>query len=198
MGKRLLQLLIQTMIAFVLGPVNFIVWVVVVFATAAPMILSGLYEATIDRQLLSAIERDIFNYKMQERDLHLSTKNDPTRVQHQVHLLYAVLVGNLQLHEPLSYIENTDPEDMVNRVWCDVKDIIKDLDPVASPEKYQLERERTETRLKTMLSSQASFGTTIFAPVSFFLGSFLFSVFGTWRFLATVMFPFQLLLVNGG
>ena len=44
-------------------------------------------------------------------------------------------------------------------------------------ESYKNEKERTETRLLTMLGFQASFGATIGTPIAFYLGSFLFSVF---------------------
>lgn len=250
-----LQLFIRALLAAAIGLINVVVWVLVVFSAAAPMILSGLYEATIDRQVLGAIEKDILGCqdpqnkgkvedsqngedhpggkddkknKIHPKDYYEhdkddenddpriekdragekqsgnKKKNDPSRVRHQIHLLYAVLVGNLKLRKttdkkgktPVTEMtgqtslgiqgptqkhpdtQGTSQDSNVDRAWDDVSAMLQDLDPLRNPGKYEKEKEKTATRLKTMLGCQASFGATIGAPVVFFLGSFLFSVFG--------------------
>jgi len=101
----------------------------------------------------------------------------------RIHLLYAVIVGNLVQESedaPEDAAENKKSmldDALENRnarhdirkqrsAWNDVKDLIKDED-----------KDKTKTRLTTMLGCQASFGAAIGAPVVFFLGAFLFSVF---------------------
>jgi hypothetical protein len=265
--KNGVELIIRAAIAAAIGLINVVVWVVIVFATAAPMILSGLYEAALDRQLLRAVEDQIKDYKRklfdEEKVKKLEdAKNDHEQVQYQVHLLYATLIGNLKLlksksdndptqtdnkdkeagpsknedintkddpstsvkadekigatnteedshhtqfgHEssrkdaPLDINtkddlitsantdEKTKPtstqkdssERELGRAWVDVSDMMDGLNPPnQTPENYEVERRRTEVRLKTMLGCQASFGASVGAPVAFFLGSFLFSVF---------------------
>jgi len=171
----ILRFLFGALLAASIGLCNVIAWVIIVFSSAAPMILSGLYEATIDRQFLRAIKKDVLRY--QESN---TKKNNPDRVKYQIHLLYAVLVGNLK---PRKYSKDQPTEDSevhVERAWADVEHLIEDLDPAPEEKakKYEKEKEKTGARLKTMLACQASFGASIGAPVAFYLGSFLFSIFG--------------------
>jgi hypothetical protein len=165
----ILRFLVGALLAALIGLLNVVVWVIVVFSTAAPMIISGLYEATIDRQVLRAVEKDVL-----ESQAGKTKEKNPHRVKYQIHLLYAVLVGNLKLRG------TEDSDDHVERAWADVEHLIEDLDPAdeEKAKKYGKEKEKTGARLKTMLACQASFGASIGAPVAFYLGSFLFSVFG--------------------
>jgi hypothetical protein len=236
-------LCVRAALAALIGFLNVVLWVIVVFSMAAPMILSGLYEATIDRQVLRAVEIDVSRSgddtepKEEGQKKHSKDPNKD-KVKYHIHLLYAVLVGNLNLweksEEPPFYRklmfwkkpkklapdeetpsnpkeapskqEDTPsrPQDTpsktqdtsskaqeikgiaegvprrefkipTDRVWTDVQNMIQDLQHKDS---YSREKPRTATRLKTMLQCQASFGATVGAPVAFYLGSFLFSVFG--------------------
>ncbi|KAF2689103.1 hypothetical protein K458DRAFT_123851 [Lentithecium fluviatile CBS 122367] len=190
----LLGFLIGALIAALIGFANVVVWVLVVFSTAAPMILSGLYEATIDRQVLRAIEKDMSGSKKPKGQ---TEKDHSSRLTYHIHLLYAVLVGNLVLRKTATSAptQDTDPIQSTpafscwsrcfrqqarndldinsERAWVDIEALVEDLDPVVETSKA-----KTKTRLKSMLQCQASFGATIGAPVAFYLGSFLFSVFG--------------------
>jgi hypothetical protein len=131
-----------------------IIWVAIVFSTAAPMILSGLYEATLDRKVIEKIQVD---------KLQFLASKDQTRqiVKLRMHLLYAVLVGNLNLNHPENDSEGR------RSAWKDIKKLVYETD----------DKNGTQIRLKGMLGCQASFGAAIGAPVVFFLGSFFFSVF---------------------
>jgi hypothetical protein len=240
-----------------------VIWVSVCFSEACPMVLSGLYEATLDRRVIDIIHGELedrrqiadkakaekkkqkekkeeeefrkYKQKMLEKrrkrnekaaaekaaaeKMHQNTtdgkshdlkprnndldvesmvesmrsddhQHDEHNIQQtapelhrRIHLLYAVIVGNL--------VQESDgaPEDAAKKdksmlddaleqrnarhdirkqrsAWNDVKDLIKDED-----------KDKTKTRLTTMLGCQASFGAAIGAPVVFFLGAFLFSVF---------------------
>jgi hypothetical protein len=131
-----------------------IIWVAIVFSTAGPMILSGLYEATLDRKVIEKIQLNELQF--------LASKDQKTPDLYlRIHLLYAVLVGNLELNYP------EDDSEGRRSAWDDVKTLV-----------YRTtDKNSIQIRLKGMLGCQASFGAAIGAPVVFFLGSFFFSVF---------------------
>lgn len=170
----------------VLGILNLVVWVSIVFSTATPMILSGLYEAAVDRQVLRYIEREVIapKWRNNSRENDLSIENDLSELRLQVHLLYAVLMGNLQLTRSPKEANpgRDDNADLENRdggydtAWYDVKDMIENS--LHDQSAFQYEVRRSRALLNLLLDSQTSFGDAIGAPVAFFLGSFLFSVFG--------------------
>lgn len=146
-----------------------IIWVGIVFSTSAPMILSGLYEATLDRKIIESI---------QKKTLRVGNHRKP-RLYLEIHLLYAVLVGNLSLDH--SKADKKVPHSENRSAWGDVGSLVA---PFASPQDPKIEdrdstqiRNGTQVRLQGMLECQASFGAAIGAPVVFFLGSFFFSVF---------------------
>lgn len=109
-------------------------------------------------------------------------QQNPLELHRRIHLLYAVIIGNLVQDPEDSLEDGTKKKSMLDdaieqrntrhdirkqrSAWDDVKDLIKDED-----------KNKTKTRLATMLGCQASFGAAIGAPVVFFLGAFLFSVF---------------------
>jgi hypothetical protein len=172
-----LPLVARLLWATTVGLINLITWMAVVFATAAPMTLSGLYEATVDRQALHAIEREVQEFRKDQN----STTNDPSRVRYQVHLLYALLVGNLELYRTKQLHRGGDDPpvggDDMTPAWTDVHDLVRQINFTESPEETERQKIDTAMQLNAMLSCQASFGATIGAPVAFFLGSFLFSIF---------------------
>jgi len=184
-------LVLRASLAALFALIDTVVWIGIVFSTAGPMVLSGLYEATLDRKIIESLQ--------EEESIPLNVR---------MHFLYAVLVGNLllspkpsgsppeplqsppdspeYLHDPsksASQHAKLDPESSPgstsedrNRrdVWKDVESLVR----LPGSDQARLDRYKniTETRLKGMLACQASFGAAIGAPVVFFLGSFLFSV----------------------
>ncbi|KAH8879373.1 hypothetical protein GQ53DRAFT_849690 [Thozetella sp. PMI_491] len=199
------QLVFRAVVALSLGLINVIVWVIVVFSTASPMILSGLYEAAIDRQVLSAIEREIRHYQsLRKRTGGSYATNELYRIRYQVHLLYAILVGNLELWEkpgdtisdtttpssPVDISENGSGAHPPPPNFKDESTIDQPRVPQPTSEAWKhiseildkmdtgspTHRFNAQTRLNTMLECQASFGATIGAPIAFFLGAFLLSV----------------------
>ena len=220
-------------IASTIALADTVLWVAIVFSMAAPMILSGLYEASVDRQILETIHKDVdppdstengnntsptsnnaietektaaasskvkpmHEEKAQDEivaEAYSNTKESPNappqhkkprsltefskKTKHRLHLLYAILIGNLELKEkldlPADKLEQQETSDSTPdtvkslNVWDDVKWLVNE---------HKDEIETTRMRLKSMLESQSSFGASVGAPVVFFLGSFLFSVFG--------------------
>ncbi len=216
-GFDISKILSRAAVAAGLGILNVVAWVIVVFSTAAPMILSGLYEATVDRQVLGTIEREVRDRVLDQPPDYTPTEEDTQRTKYQVHLLYAVLVGNLELwrrrkedEEPSKLPATSTPPDPkapaaetsssaaaggdgggaeenkekkekgppdgfeYNTAWHDVHELLL---KIRQSKDDPRDIESTKMRLNTMLECQASFGATIGAPVAFFLGSFLFSIF---------------------
>lgn len=135
------------------------------------MILSGLYEATLDRKVIESI---------QSKGLRVGNHRKP-RLYLEIHLLYAVLVGNLSLNHPKAH--SKVPQSERHAAWDDVRSLVAPFalppqHPKSEDKNSTLIRNGTKIRLKGMLECQASFGAAIGAPVVFFLGSFFFSVFG--------------------
>jgi hypothetical protein len=244
----IVEMVIRTTIAVTIALLDTIIWVTVVFATATPMILSGLYEAALDRQVIDImhgmiIDRKTIDSHRLESFIPVSPEDDYAPVQymrHRVHLLYALLVGNLVmgdlktkqnsipegnpqpllLRKDTKYTEDADTEKQLF-AYKDVEelvDFITDLPlpfaqtsgNAAAPQRVdetdkkgattssaeispavnaprtfntetellrKAEVEKTRTRLNAMLDCQSGFGGAIGAPIVFFIGSFLVSVF---------------------
>lgn len=195
----LLDIILRAALAALIGFVDTLLWTALVFSTAAPMIISGLYEANVDRQVISFIEKNSRSANKQpssgdpKNAAARSTsdvENAPTtelktvRPVQKIHLLYAILVGNLEIVEPSSpdcqsnstRETSLDPPSAPADAWSDIKHLVKLFDDSQLPGGERTELEATGNRLHTMLGSQARFGVTIAAALCFFLGSFLVNV----------------------
>ena len=110
--------------------VNTLIWVTVVFSAAAPMILSGLYEASLDRKVIRSILHELKAEEKRatkEADGNLpGSPRDRTSEREvfykRIHQLYAILVGNLRLPEK-DDIE--DEPEKPRSVWKDVYHLVK-------------------------------------------------------------------------
>jgi hypothetical protein len=79
----LLVACICALIAAIIVAIDTILWLCAVFALAGPLLLSGLYEAWIDKQVLDFVSEKI--------------KNDRLELPTRARILLTVLVGNLDL-----------------------------------------------------------------------------------------------------
>ncbi|KAI1634967.1 hypothetical protein F4809DRAFT_474171 [Biscogniauxia mediterranea] len=160
-----------------------VVWLSVCFAFAGPMLLSAVYEYALDRKVLE------FLAPPEGDPPHM-----PLRLRAQ--LLLAVVVGNIRMatleksdfamterHD--SVLEDEEKRHHVsarrlvhNSIWKRIMVMV---------DEYEESRARGDdvgnkavvslpTKLKALLNSQASFGSTIGAPILFFVGSFLYTV----------------------
>ncbi len=167
-----LEMMTRGFIAALIALVDTIVWLTVVFAVASPMILSGLYEAAVDRLVIESLEKALRN---------TLDENDGHALRHRIHLMYGVLVGNLVLHDPSSGQQPAEQagEEVERSAWDDVCRMVDSIsdNPSQDREGMSAVRRSTHVRLMSMLGCQSDFGATIGAAVVFFLGSFLFSVF---------------------
>ncbi|TAQ83562.1 hypothetical protein B7494_g8116 [Chlorociboria aeruginascens] len=190
------------------------IWLSTCFAVGGPMLLSGLYEAYLDSQILGFL-----NDKKNNSRLTLDMR---------ARLLFVVLIGNLDLDldtredDTKLVILHSDPEDLdpwpnfkssavrkLDSPWIHIENLIHPLrsfrdSDISTPRQWpihnvkctlrgckdprhaevpirrtlEIQKEiwRTKTRLRTMLNSQYSFGTTVGAPVIFFIGAFVFTL----------------------
>lgn len=138
--------------------IDTIFWLCAVFALAGPLLLSGLYEAWIDKRVV-----DYMSDKSKFNNLPFALRS---------RILIAVLVGNLDL----------------DIAWMSAMDIAQPLERRAvhsNPTPAQLQIQQRETadaitdiqkRISSMLACQYSFGSTIGAPVVFYIGSFIYAL----------------------
>lgn len=217
----LLVACICALIAAMIVAIDTILWLCAVFALAGPLLLSGLYEAWIDKRVLDFVSEKIDNW-------HLEL---PTRAR----ILLAVLVGNLdldfawaptmdvarQLESPSSIVASSRPpstshhanqepsapsaliahaesspkvslsapslraadrqQDGTNSISATTSETIAVARdnagstglPATIPQEMIHD---VKTRLKSMLACQYSFGSTVGAPVVFYIGSFIYAV----------------------
>jgi hypothetical protein len=152
--------------AFVVATIDILIWLSVVFAIAGPILVSAIYEALLDAGILRFLQA-----RLSANSLSLRSR---------AHLLLVILLGNLDL----------DP------AWHQSKLLVQDLSK--DPFLLQSQMAATETpgclsrsgssasfhdsssikvKLRAILDSQPSFGTTVGAPVLFYIASFIWSVY---------------------
>jgi hypothetical protein len=217
----LLVACVCAIIAAMIVAIDTILWLCAVFALAGPLLLSGLYEAWIDKRVL-----DFVSEKIENEHLELATR---------ARILLTVLVGNLDLDfawaptmDVTRHLENPSPMAAANKPLSTPDHssqelyargaLISPVDPnlgaphsVSPPSTTDHRQESTDatsaatsettaivrdsagspgltatipqemihdvkTRLKSMLACQYSFGSTVGAPVVFYIGSFIYAV----------------------
>ncbi|KAI0889622.1 uncharacterized protein GGS22DRAFT_1858 [Annulohypoxylon maeteangense] len=171
--------------AVVLMTLDTVVWLAICFAFAGPMLLSAMYEYALDRKVLEFLAPNG------------EVPNIPPRMRAQ--LLLAVVVGNIRMatleneefggesrhHSAVS----TDLEGKIpiapsrtmsrlvhNSVWKRVMVMVDEHEALKLACRANEAVVTLPTKLKALLNAQASFGSTVGAPVLFFLGSFVYTV----------------------
>lgn len=153
--------------AGLLVAIDTIYWLIVTFTFTGPILLSGLYEALVDKRMLTFMRDKINNGRLSRTD--------------RARIMFAILVGNLDL----AWGSHDGKE---GQAWLDTQSLVAELEEaekgVLTPN-GKFDRERLESsvksikvRLRTMLACQFPFGSTVGAPVVFFLGSFGYALKG--------------------
>jgi hypothetical protein len=148
--------------ASALVTIDTIIWLMTVFALAGPILVSGVYEASLDKRILEYTQEKI--------------RNKLLTIDQRARLLYTILVGNLDITK----VPKGESED--NTVLSHIDSLLQDLRHVVSDDTEDTTSHRpraiaaTKTRLRTMLATQYSFGVTVGGPVIFFCGSFVYTV----------------------
>ncbi|KAI5926635.1 hypothetical protein F4810DRAFT_479186 [Camillea tinctor] len=158
-----------------------VVWLSICFAFAGPMLLSAVYEYALDRKVLEFLA---------------PPKGDPPHmpVRLRAQLLLAVVVGNIRMatleKSDFTMTERHDSmlEDEEKRNHVPVKRLVHNTiwkRIMVMVDEYEESKARGDenkavvslpTKLKVLLNSQASFGSTIGAPILFFVGGFVYTV----------------------
>lgn len=153
--------------AGLLVTIDTVYWLIVVFTFTGPILLSGLYEAVVDKRMLAFIRDKIDNGRLSRTD--------------RARILFAILVGNLDL----AWGSHDGQE---GQAWLDTQSLVAELEEAEKgllTPNGKIDRDRLESsaksikvRLRTMLACQFPFGSTVGAPVVFFLGSFGYALKG--------------------
>ncbi|KAI1329553.1 hypothetical protein F5Y16DRAFT_365442 [Xylariaceae sp. FL0255] len=175
---------IRLLLAIILMTLDTFVCLSICFAVAGPMLLSAVYEYALDRKVLEFLSPP-----------KGESPKIPMRLRAQ--LLIAVVVGNIRmatkekalnivnhiLHdsaaggdlESKSRTRIISPRLLHNSIWKRVMTMVDDYETVRSDGTHT-QVVSLPTKLKSLLNSQASFGSTIGAPILFFVGGFIYTV----------------------
>ncbi|TGJ86703.1 hypothetical protein E0Z10_g2045 [Xylaria hypoxylon] len=175
--------------ALMLTLLDTVVWLSICFAFAGPMLLSAVYEYALDRKVLEFLSPP-----------KGESPKIPMRLRAQ--LLLAVVCGNIRM----AMRERSDSEsvDDDSGGCTPVDSGLGDLESVEKPvthrlvynsiwkrimtmvDEYEVSRMNDDgsvrqvvslpVKLKSLLNSQASFGSTIGASILFFVGGFIYTV----------------------
>ena len=140
------SIIFRAPIAAILVTIDTIVWLLVVFALAGPILLSGVFEALLDKRVLEYLQDKIENGRLTG--------------EQRVRILYTILLGNLDMHSERGYDDGA---------W-------DHMNTYLIPRYTERGPGGTKTSLRAMLSSQYSFGVTVGAPVVFFGASFVYTL----------------------
>ncbi|KAI9838095.1 MAG: hypothetical protein M1819_006251 [Sarea resinae] len=198
-GNLLVDIVVGFYYASIAGSIavlDTVVWLSIVFAYAGPMLISALYEAGLDRQILEDDLRKSPKTKRKgEVDQIIFMKDGQVQQKglRAIHLLYAILVGNLEFGRPRIGRQQDGPillDDMSSNgegtpshepcetegAWNHIRYLVGRLSAFEKEHDTRLELEKTKVRLRTMLACQYSFGSMVGAPVIFYVGSFVLTL----------------------
>lgn len=181
----LLTYWIRLLGALVLMTIDTVVWLAICFAFAGPMLLSAVYEYALDRKVLE------FLAPPNQKPLDI-----PVRLRAQ--LLLAVVIGNLRMATlEMEDAESVETESSMsssnlkenktgkgrarcrmvhNSIWKRVMTMVDEHEGDIEVGNQRDGVVSLSTKLKALLNSQTSFGSTIGAPILFFVGSFIYTV----------------------
>ncbi|KAI3323356.1 hypothetical protein HD806DRAFT_522560 [Xylariaceae sp. AK1471] len=169
--------------ALVILLLDTVVWLSICFAFAGPMLLSAVYEYALDRKVLEFLS---------------PPKGEPPKIPMRLRaqLLLAVVCGNVRMamrersnsvassngHHDSGLEDPESPKTVVgghrlvhNSVWKRIVTMVDEYE--ASRADGSLPQEVSlSTKLKSLLNSQASFGSTVGASILFFAGAFIYTV----------------------
>ncbi|OTB06600.1 hypothetical protein M426DRAFT_104756 [Hypoxylon sp. CI-4A] len=171
--------------ALVLMTLDTVVWLAVCFAFAGPMLLSAVYEYALDRKVLEFLAPP-------------NGKPPAISMRLRAHLLLAVVAGNIRMatleaHDwgPNERHDSATPDDLEakaperaqnggrmvhNSIWKRVMVMVDEYEVLRASGQHPGEVVSLPTKLKALLNCQESFGSTIGAPILFFLGSFIYTI----------------------
>lgn len=160
--------------------VDTILWLAILLAFSGPIILSGFYEALLDLRLL--------------RFLHARVIRNGLTVRDRAHILFIILLGNLdQQHawtaccQAVAKLPELNVRNQSRRrrssalstlaTQSQVTSTVNQTqDSGADDEETNLAIATTKVKLKGMLESQVTFGSSVGAAIIFYTGSFCYTL----------------------
>ncbi|KAI0538099.1 hypothetical protein GGR58DRAFT_319126 [Xylaria digitata] len=171
--------------ALMLMLLDTVVWLSICFAFAGPMLLSAVYEYALDRKVLEFLSPP-----------EGEPPNIPMRLRAQ--LLLAVVCGNIRMAmrersdydsggqtpvdtglEDLMSTEKHSPYRIVhNSIWKRIMTMVDEYEAcrIDGGDGRIKQMVSLPIKLKSLLNSQASFGSTVGASILFFVGGFIYTV----------------------
>lgn len=178
---------LRLLMAGILMLIDTMVWLSMCFAFAGPMLLSGVYEFVLDRKILEFLSPPA---KLHDRP------QMPVKLRAQ--LLLAVVIGNLRINSSsletqrisastrqdsygLYTAKRTQTTDtahstITDNTWTRVMTMLNGINGSQMSLQPELGEISLPTKLKSILMAQESFGSTMGAPILFFVGGFIYTV----------------------
>ncbi|EXJ75888.1 uncharacterized protein A1O5_00396 [Cladophialophora psammophila CBS 110553] len=183
--------------AFVIVAVDVLVWLSVVFATSGPILVSAIYDALLDARILRFLQRHPGSNGTTIRSrahlllVVLLGNLDFEPAWHHSKLFVRELPQDDFLPPPsepaaaTGEASSTSPSPASLDAVVEAKGGLTTVSPI-TPMPLEVSRggefapfqlQSVKSKLRAMLDSQPSFGTTVGAPVLFYLASFIWSVY---------------------
>ncbi|KAK8055323.1 hypothetical protein PG993_000550 [Apiospora rasikravindrae] len=171
--------------AMLLMALDTTVWLSICFAFAGPMLMSAMCEFVLDRKVLEFLRPPGGSSSGRSGgEASGAMPLIPAKVRAQ--LLLAVVVGNVRIsttglveRRRSSYATATTtsvPNEGEATYGNNIMVMIDEYEELQESGGLQVGIVSLPTKLKALLNSQASFGSTIGAPVLFFVGGFIYTV----------------------
>ncbi|KAI1478035.1 hypothetical protein F4774DRAFT_386704 [Daldinia eschscholtzii] len=183
-------------LASLIVTIDIIIWTCVVFSVASPMITSGIYEALLDARVLSYLDSRSTDNSLSAKEkshtlLSILIGNLDIEAWRSSSLFVHNIPGGIFRRKPSTQHPQThmdSPRPLGLLTPSHSHDINNSNAPtetasVGRPRQlsYSVEDHRNivavKRRLLAMLDSQISFGTSVGAPVLFYIASFIWSVY---------------------
>ncbi|KAI1380464.1 hypothetical protein F4677DRAFT_406944 [Hypoxylon crocopeplum] len=199
--SNILFFIVKVPLASLIVTLDIIIWTCVVFSVAGPMITSGIYEALLDARALTYLESRITENTLTVQQnahalLSILIGNLDDDAWHSSRLFVQALpratarkrLGSIRsarehsastIQSPL-IVDVTTPDQSYNADWLSVATESTTVGGLRN-HLYSVEQQRqtaaAKWRLRAMLDSQVSFGSSVGAPVLFYVASYIWSVY---------------------
>ncbi|KAK7965170.1 hypothetical protein PG996_000473 [Apiospora saccharicola] len=168
--------------AMLLMTLDTTVWLSICFAFAGPMLMSAMCEFVLDRKLLLAVV--VGNVRISTTGFVERRRGSYATAVSAVSETEAICDDNNNSNSNGGMGNTTDAEvagspqqqQLVDDTWDRVMVMIDEYEELQEKGGLRVGVVSLPTKLKALLNSQASFGSTIGAPVLFFVGGFIYTV----------------------
>ncbi|KAI1803274.1 hypothetical protein F4811DRAFT_572212 [Daldinia bambusicola] len=188
--------IIKVPLASLIVTLDIIIWTCVVFSVASPMITSGIYEALLDARVLSYLESRSKENTLSAKEkahtlLSILIGNLDIKAWRSSSLFVHGIPGGIFRRKPSdqylqTHLDTPRPLGLITPSHSNdvsASNAPTEIAPVGQFRQlsYSVQQHRNivaiKWRLLAMLDSQISFGTSVGAPVLFYIASYIWSVY---------------------